>query len=295
MMDKETQAVLRLKEGVNMSRMLYDAPLMITYSGGKDSDVIAELAVRHLKPGDFEIVNSHTTADAPETVHYIRQRFREWENEEVQCRIEYPVYKGRRTSMWDLIPQKLMPPTRWTRYCCEILKETIGKNRMVATGVRWEESVKRRKRGIYELMSKKAADKIVITNDNDDRRKLIDYCGKINGHAVNPIIDWTESDVWDYLQDAGCEGNPLYQCGFRRVGCVGCPLSGRGAKIKGFRLYPKYRQMYIHAFDRMLIELQKREKETKWKSGEDVMEWWTNPEYIPGQLKLADVMEGDEP
>lgn len=51
--------------------------------------------------------------------------------------------------------------------------------------------------------------------------------------------------------------------------------------------------MYIHAFERMLIELQKREKETKWKSGEDVMEWWTNPEYIPGQLKLADVMESD--
>ena len=68
-MDLEEKAVLRLREGVTMSRQLYEMPLMITYSGGKDSDVIAELAIRHLPHDDFEIVNSHTTADAPETVY----------------------------------------------------------------------------------------------------------------------------------------------------------------------------------------------------------------------------------
>ena len=44
-----------------------------------------------------------------------------------------------------------------------------------------------------------------------------------------------------------------------------------------------------------MIEVRKsRGKETKWESGEDVMEWWTNPEYIHGQLKLVDIMEDDE-
>lgn len=163
-MDLEEKAVMRLQEGVRMSKQLYDgAPLMITYSGGKDSDVVAELAVRHLPHEDFEIVNSHTTADAPQTVRYIRERFKQWESQGVKCSIVYPKYKGKRATMWNLIPQKLMPPTRSMRYCCDVLKETAGKNRFVATGVRWEESSKRKNtRGIYETIAPKKQDKIVF-------------------------------------------------------------------------------------------------------------------------------------
>lgn len=276
-----------------MSRQLYDgAPLMITYSGGKDSDVIAELAIRHLPHDDFEIVNSHTTADAPETVYYIRRRFAEWEAKGIQCRIDYPTYKGKRTSMWDLIPKKLMPPTICARYCCAVLKETSGRDRMISTGVRWEESIKRRNRGIYETIVPKDRDKIILMNDNEDR-SVLETCVKANKRAVNPIIDWQKTDVWNYLHDIGCEGNPLYQCGFSRVGCIGCPMAGK-KQMTEFRLYPKYRQMYIHAFEQMLIARKAAGKPTAWQTGEEVMEWWTNPEYIQGQLKLEDVMEDDE-
>ena len=292
-MDLEEKAVLRLQEGVRMSRQLYGMPLMITYSGGKDSDVIAELAIRHLPHDDFEIVNSHTTADAPETVYYIRRRFAEWEGKGVQCRIEHPKYKGKRTSMWDLIPQKLLPPTRLARYCCAVLKEAKGKGRMIATGVRWEESIKRRNRGIYEAITPSKKDRVILMNDNDDRQ-LLESCIKQNSRVVNPIIDWDETDVWGYLRDADCNGNPLYQCGYKRVGCIGCPMAGGKGQIHEFSMYPKYRQMYVHAFDRMIEVIKARGKETKWESGEDVMEWWTNPEYIHGQLKLADIMEDDD-
>ena len=292
-MDLEEKAVLRLREGVTMSRQLYEMPLMITYSGGKDSDVIAELAIRHLPHDDFEIVNSHTTADAPETVYYIRRRFAEWEGKGVRCRIEHPTYKGKRTSMWDLIPQNHMPPIRTIRYCCAVLKETSGKGRMIATGVRWEESIKRRNRGIYEALTSSGKGKIILMNDNDDRQ-LLESCTRQNKRVVNPIIDWEETEVWDYLRDVDCNGNPLYQCGFKRVGCIGCPMAGGRTQIHEFSMYPKYRQMYVHAFDRMIEVRKSRGKEAKWESGEDVMDWWTNPEYIHGQLKLAGIMEDDE-
>ena len=293
-MDLEQKAVLRLREGVTMSRQLYDGmPLMITYSGGKDSDVIAELAVRHLTHDDFEIVNNHTTADAPETVYYIRRRFAEWESKGVKCRTVHPTYKGKRTSMWDLIPQKLMPPTRTVRYCCAVLKETTGKGRMIATGVRWEESIKRRNRGIYETITPSQKDKVILMNDNDDR-KLLESCIKQNKRVVNPIIDWHDYDVWDYLSEIRCTANPLYQCGFSRVGCIGCPMAGGKKQIHQFYMYPKFRQMYVHAFDRMIEARKARCKERRWETGEEVMEWWTNPKYIPGQLKLVDVMEDDE-
>ena len=92
----------------------------------------------------FEIVHSHTTADAPETVYHVRKRAKEYELKGVSYTIHYPTYKGEPTSMWKLIPIKLMPPTRVVRYCCAVLKETTGRDRFIATGVRWAESTARK-------------------------------------------------------------------------------------------------------------------------------------------------------
>ncbi len=292
-MDLEEKAVMRLQEGVRMSKQLYDgAPLMITYSGGKDSDVVAELAVRHLPHEDFEIVNSHTTADASQTVRYIRERFKQWESQGVKCSIVYPTYKGKRATMWNLIPQKLIPPTRLMRYCCDVLKETSWNNRFFSTGVRWDESVKRKMRGIYETITSKKQDRILLMNDNDDRQ-MLESCVKQNKRAVNPIIDWKENDVWDYLKDIKCVSNPLYYCGFDRVGCIGCPMAGRKALFE-FKMFPAYKNMYIHAFDRMLEMRKIKGKVSKWKDGADVFEWWTNPQYDPLQIKLEDVVGDDD-
>lgn len=137
-MDKVDKAIERLKVGSEMSLRYYGKPLMITYSGGKDSEVLADLAIKAKIP--IEIVNSHTTADAPPTVYHIRNQFKKWENDGIDCKIVYPKYKGISTSMWELIPIKKMPPTRRTRYCCVVFKETTGNGRMIATGVRWAES-----------------------------------------------------------------------------------------------------------------------------------------------------------
>ena len=114
-MDKEHAAISRLQEASSMSLQIYRQPLIITTSGGKDSSVCVALAERAGIP--FEVMHNHTTADAPETVRFICNEFRRLEEKGIQCIINYPVYKGERISMWKLIPQKLMPPTRCVRYC----------------------------------------------------------------------------------------------------------------------------------------------------------------------------------
>lgn len=43
-MDKQDMAVLRLKEASEMSLFYYKQPLLLTYSGGKDSDAVQLLA-----------------------------------------------------------------------------------------------------------------------------------------------------------------------------------------------------------------------------------------------------------
>ena len=287
-MDKLDAAVKRLQSASEMSLYLYQKPLLLTYSGGKDSDACIEVAKIAGIP--FDAVHSHTTADAPETVRHVRAKFRALELEGIKCEIAYPTYKGKRTSMWDLIPRKLMPPTRLVRYCCEVLKETAGRDRWIITGVRWAESVRRKNtRGIYEAIGRKTSDKVVLNNDNDDLRLVTETCASKNKRTVNPIIDWTDEDVWSLLRDRHVQCNQLY-CEFGRVGCVGCPMTGESGRERGFLRWPRYKRLYLDAFARMLMERQRRDKPTAWQDAMDVYRWWMEYDVLPGQI---DLLEGD--
>lgn len=78
MMDLEQKAIERIKIASEMSLSYYGKPLVCTYSGGKDSDVMLELFKRSGIP--FEVHNSHTTVDAPQTVYHTRKKFKELES-----------------------------------------------------------------------------------------------------------------------------------------------------------------------------------------------------------------------
>jgi 3'-phosphoadenosine 5'-phosphosulfate sulfotransferase (PAPS reductase)/FAD synthetase len=70
---------------------------------------------------------------------------------------------------------------------------------------------------------------------------------------VNPIVDWTDEDVWEYLNDVvKVEHCCLYDEGITRIGCIGCPLAGAEKMRRDFERYPKYKENYIRAFDRMI-------------------------------------------
>lgn len=289
-MDKEKMAIERIRMASEMSLHHYKKPLVCAYSGGKDSDVLLELFRRSGIP--FEVHNSHTTADAPQTVRHIQKVFRGLESEWIKCEIEMPTYKGEPTSMWKLIPEKLMPPTRLVRYCCSVLKETGCANRYIATGVRWDESTARMQREEFEKIANKKKDKekftiIMLMNDNDKRRRMNELCMQQNKMVVNPIIDWTHRDVWEYINSEKIETCELYQCGYDRVGCIGCPVAGKKRK-REFEDFPEYKKLYIHAFERMLKERERRGKENTWKTGEDVFAWWIGDENVPGQMHIKD-------
>mgnify|MGYP003377250662 FL=1 len=109
----------------------------LAFSGGKDSQVIYQLAV--MAGAKFTAHYHITTVDPPELFYFIRK--------------EYPdVYMDKpETTMWDLIVKKGFPPTRMVRYCCSDLKERGGAGKFVLTGVRWEESRKRKNRKLVEI------------------------------------------------------------------------------------------------------------------------------------------------
>lgn len=284
MSDLEQLGLERLKAASEMSLQHYGLPLVITDSGGKDSSVVKELALRSGIP--FEIMHNHTTADAPETVRFVRSEAKRFEELGIKYTINRPTYKGQRVSMWSLIPQKLMPPTRIVRYCCSVLKETGGAGRFIATGVRWEESNSRKNnRGIYERLGSTKANKIILNNDNDDKRMLFENCRLKAKRVVNPIIDWKDEDVYGFLEDAKAPMNPLYAEGWCRVGCVGCPMAGKATRELEFTRWPKYKNLYL------LSERANRGKYVSWETPKEVFDWWMEYDTLPGQI---DLFEEDE-
>ena len=285
MSDLEQTAIERLRAASDMSLRLFEKPLVITYSGGKDSDVLLHLA--RVSDIPFEALHSLTTADAPETVRHVYDTFRRLEEKGVKCTVDKHVQPdGSRVTMWNLIQKKLMPPTRLMRYCCAALKEVGGKNRFIATGVRWAESTARKRRGGLEVLTSKPQSKLILSNDNDDDRRLFETCQLKGKRVVNPIIDWKDNEVLDYAAIEKIPMNPLYCEGFHRVGCVGCPMAAK-QRLMEFALYPKIKAAYIRAFDRMLKARRERGLPCQWQSGVDVFHWWMEDGVLPGQEVLG--------
>lgn len=128
----------------------------------------------------------------------------------------------------------------------------------------------------------------MLLSDNDETRKLFEQCLMKGKTVVNPIIDWQDTDIWEYIESEHICTNCLYKEGYDRVGCIGCPMAGK-KRYKEFADFPKYKQAYISAFDRMLEVGNAKGKDYRdWKTGLDVFHWWMEEDIIQGQMTLED-------
>ena len=307
-----------LKLASEMSFYYYHNKLILGYSGGKDSDVMLHLAYSCLNPSDFEVVNNHTTVDFPETVYHIREVFKDYEGKGVKCTVNYAKYPdGTPITMWNLIEKNRTPPTQVMRFCCRTLKERSIPNRFIATGVRRSEGTKRKQRKDFEVRAQKKEDakrfdishiKEVFDDAKRVQKEIGGGANEVNSYdctfikqakenadlIVNPIIDWTDNDIWTYVNDNQIKMNPLYKCGFPRVGCCSCPMGGTKGMLRDLNFAPKYRDAYIRAFERMLkIRKENGLKTFGWESGEDVLNWWTREfaNECSGQIYLSDFIK----
>lgn len=253
----------------------------LAFSGGKDSVVIKALA--DMAGVKYDAHYNITTVDPPELVHFVKSLD--------DIHIDAQTYEdGRRITMWNLIPKKLMPPTRVVRYCCQYLKETNGYGRVTVTGVRWAESVNRRKnQGEMTIFSKSAAkelDKagiqytktqrggIVLNLDNADSRDAMEMCYRTRITLINPIVDWDDDDVWEFIHKYNIPYCKLYDEGYKRLGCIGCPMSSTNHRLSEFERYPKFKRQYLKAFEKMLNRIKEAGLATTWESADDVFNWW---------------------
>lgn len=249
--EKVKRSVLRLKE-FTVNTPTGRLPIL-AFSGGKDSLVAYMMCIEaNIK---FIPIYTPTSVDPPELINYIRKIFNPWCIKNNYPIIKFKKYntwksgplKGEIKTMWSLIGNRAIPPTRLVRYCCDELKERTGnKDDVVITGVRWEESRNRSKQKMCNW-----------------------YKGKL---MVRPIVDWSEIEVWSFILYNNIPYCSLYDKGWDRLGCIGCPLGSN--QKKELQMYPKYKEQYIRSFEHMLKYRKSKSKETIWKSGEEVYRWW---------------------
>ena len=215
----------------------------LAFSGGKDSCVIKALAdMAGVKYDAHYMISS---VDPPELVRFIKEQHPD-------VSLDFPRYKdGTVATMWNLIPRKKMPPTRIVRYCCEYLKEQGGEGRDKITGVRWAESTRRQKtRSALEIEAGKKKREILDPDNLDD--DMVRYCMQSKGFILNPIIDWTDDEVWEFIHRYQVPYCKLYDEGWKRLGCLGCPMATPKEREKELARYPKIKDAYLRAFDRMI-------------------------------------------
>lgn len=218
----------------------------LAFSGGKDSIVMERLAkLAGVKYGAWY---NNTTIDPPELVRFIKR--------------EYPEVKWNnpKTHLCRRIIGKRTPPTRIHRWCCAEYKEKGGDGTFKMIGVRVEESARRK--GIWK--------EVVIHKYHRNNEKIL--C---------PVLYRTEKDVWEFIKQQNMPYCSLYDEGFERLGCIGCPLSTPIGQKKAFARYPRYEALWKKAFkdlwENYRTELNRKGELrffAKYKSWQEFWEWW---------------------
>lgn len=241
---KIDKAIEFIKHGEKLALAMNADGYFVAFSGGKDSQVLLWLVQQAgVKYRAFYAV---TTNDPPQNVQFIRQFYPE------------VIFIHPKENFYKLVAKKGLPTMR-TRYCCSILKETAGIGYATLVGVRKDESSKRRGYRDVDVISRRkehqdkervySVDEIVAAE-----HKCIKGKDKL---LLRPILDFTESEVWEVIYANNLPINPCYETA-NRVGCIFCPFAPKKQILEYCKKYPRAKAKIIDSITQYQNRMMKK-------------------------------------
>ena len=236
----------------------YDAEngYYLAFSGGKDSQALFHMT--QLAGVKFCGHMNLTSVDPPEVIRFVNKNYPEVE-----------LIKPGKSIFQHAIEKQILPSMR-VRWCCAEYKETAGAGKVTLIGIRKAESSRRAKRNEVEINNRKFSGDLDgldeyrqeqrakharrkskeqgVNITNADAEKTLGCIHGKESLLISPIIHWTEKDVWEFLNDVvrvpHCS---LYDEGWHRIGCIGCPMSSHKQKMIENKRYPHVKRGWIKA------------------------------------------------
>lgn len=228
----------------------------LAFSGGKDSQVLYHLAVQG--GVKFKAHMNLTSVDPPEVIRFVKKNYPDVE-----------LIKPR-MSIYEMAKKKGCLPTRLVRWCCEEFKEMSGAGKVTLIGIRKSESTNRKKRNEIETGDRKFSG--TFDQWSEHQEKMVTCVGGKDKILVSPILYWTEKDVWDYLKRMHIPYCELYDKGYKRIGCIMCPMSNYKQNMREMKDFPHVGKNWRKTIEWLI--------ENKWKDKpllqdpDMALKWW---------------------
>lgn len=247
-------SIALLRKCETMALKYSDDGFYLAFSGGKDSQALYHIA--QMAGVKFQAYMNPTTIDPPQVIRFVREN--------------YPdvIFTKPSMSIYDMAKKKGILPTRIARWCCKEFKETSGAGYVTLIGIRKEESVRRSKREEIEMSNHKFSGNFDQWSEHQE--KMVTCVGGKDKILVSPILYWTERDVWEFLNENKIKHCSLYDKGYRRIGCILCPMSSAKSINRDMKEFP-------HVVRRWKETIQWL-RDNKWKSTnlsvDEYFNWW---------------------
>lgn len=250
-------ALLRKAESMAL-RLDPENGFYLAFSGGKDSQALYHIA--QMAGVKFKAHMNLTSVDPPEVIRFVRRQYPDVEL--IKPKI----------SIYDIAKKKGILPTRQLRWCCYVYKEQNAAGKINLVGVRKQESTRRNNWKEMQINGGKTFkgnfDQFSIHNET-----MISCMGggkeKI---VVSPLLDWTEQDIWTFLNTVAnvphCE---LYDKGYWRIGCIGCPMTHYKQLLREFSDYPHVKRNWMKTIEWLMTN---KWTDVRWDNPEQAFNWW---------------------